>query len=32
MMTVPRSTPLCLSAQSLLMSVAWRASTGTVDW
>ena len=21
-----------LSAQSLLMSVAWRASTGTVDW
>jgi hypothetical protein len=29
---VPRSTPVCLSAESLFMSVVWRASTGTVDW
>jgi hypothetical protein len=32
MMALPRSTPACLSAQSLFMSVVWRASTGPMDW
>jgi hypothetical protein len=31
-MGLPRATPVGLSASSLMSSVVWRASTGTVDW